>query len=172
MKKFFFLLALLALSGCVTQQRCERKFPPEIVRTDSVITKTQTIYRDTTIFVTLTPDTVFDTVHVFVRDGIANSRASIHETNLAWSKAQVVDGVLIHELRMKDSVLAFMIENAIRVSATLTEKTSGETRIVKENYVTGWQWAQIYFARIVALILGLFLVFLVIKYTIKLPSRG
>lgn len=161
-------LVIILISGCATQKRCEQKFPPQIVRTDSVITKTQTIYRDTTIFVYLPGDTVYDTVHVILRDGIANSRASIHESDLAWSKAQVVDGVLIHELRMKDTALAVMIENAIRESATLTEKSTGETRIVKENYLTGWQWVQIYFARIAALLLGLFIGFIIIKYRIKL----
>jgi hypothetical protein len=159
----------LLLSGCVTQKRCDQKFPPQLITSDSVITNTITIYRDTTIYVYLPGDTVYDTVHVTIENGIANSRPSIHETDLAWSKAQVVDGRLIHELIQKDSVLARVIENAIRESATTTDRNRIKTEIIEKNYVTGWQWFQIWMGRLFGIILLLFIGFFYVRYIARFP---
>lgn len=135
-----------------------------------MITTTKTVYRDTTIFVYLKPDTVRDTVEVIVNEGIANSRKSIHETDLAWSLAQVVDGMLVHELRTKDTAIALMIENAIRESATLTENKSTETVIQKVNELNGWQHFQVWLGRILALLLLLYLGFIFVMHRVKIPE--
>jgi hypothetical protein len=159
----------LLMSGCVTQKRCEQKFPQQIITIDSVITKTETIYRDTTIFIELPGDTIRDTVEVTVKEGIANSRPSIHETDLAWSMAQVVNGFLRHELIQKDSTLARVIENAIRESATTTEKNKIQTRIVEKNYITGWQWFQIWLGRMLMALAAMFVGYVIIRSRLKLP---
>jgi hypothetical protein len=159
----------LLMSGCVTQKRCEQKFPPQIITIDSVITKTETIYRDTTIFIELPGDTIRDTVEVTVKEGIANSRPSIHETDLAWSMAQVVNGFLQHELIQKDSTLARVIENAIRESATTTDKTKLVTKIVEKNYITSWQWFQIWLGRLLMALAAMFVGYVIIRSRLKLP---
>ena len=164
------LLLSLFVSGCVTKRACDRKFPPQIIRVDSLITITKTFYRDTTIFVYLKPDTIRDTVEVIVREGIANSRKSFHETDLSWSMAQVVDGKLIHELRTKDTAIALMIENAIRESATLTENKTSKTIIQKVNELTGWQHFQVWLGRILALLLLLYLGFIFVMHRVKIPE--
>lgn len=159
----------LLMSGCVTQKRCEQKFPQQIITIDSVITKTETIYRDTTIFIELPGDTIRDTITVEVVNGIANSRPSIHETDLAWSKAQVVNGFLQHELIQKDSTLARVIEKAIRESATTTDKTKVVTKIVEKNYITGWQWFQIWLGRLLMALAAMFVGYVIIRSRLKLP---
>jgi len=164
MKYIITIIGMLLLSGCVTERACQRKFPPQIITVDSIIQTTETIYRDTTIFVQLPADTVRDTVEVAVLNGISNSRPSIHETDLAWSKAQVINGKLFHELIQKDSVLARVIENAIRESSTNTQETKIITKVVKENYITGWQWFQIWTGRILAVLL---IAALIVKFALR-----
>jgi hypothetical protein len=149
----------LLLSGCVTQKRCEQKFPPEISTVTETITKTVTVYRDTTIFVHMPGDTVRDTIEVVVDRGIANSKPSIHETKFAWSKAQVINGLLLHQLIQKDSVLKFMLDNAIRESTTAIENKTTQTRILEKNYVTGWQWFQIWLGRILVVLIVFVVIF-------------
>lgn len=159
----------LLMSSCVTQKRCEQKFPQQIITIDSVITKTETIYRDTTIFIELPGDTIRDTITVEVINGISNSRPSIHETDLAWSMAQVVNGFLRHELIQKDSTLARVIENAIRESATTTDKTKLITKVEEKNYVTGWQWFQIWLGRLMMALAAIFVGYIIIQMKLKLP---
>ncbi|MDA3819099.1 MAG: hypothetical protein PF590_01290 [Candidatus Delongbacteria bacterium] len=163
------LFALLLLNSCITQRACREMYLLPEITVDSIITITETIYRDTTIYVTLPGVTIRDTITVYVKENVANSKASIHETDLAWSKAQVINGILLHELQMKDSVLFVVIQNAIRESATLTEKSKHETKRVKINYLTNWQWMQVYFGRAMMLILAAFIGYIVLKITKKLP---
>jgi hypothetical protein len=163
------LFVIILLSSCVTQQKCQDKFPPELITVDSIIRTTETIYRDTTIFIYLPGDTIRDTVIVEVINGIANSRPSIHETDLAWSMAQVVNGFLRHELIQKDSTLARVIENAIRESATTTDKTKLITKVEEKNYVTGWQWFQIWLGRLLMALAAMFVGYVIIRSRIKLP---
>jgi len=169
MKTFTIILVILLLTGCVTQKRCERKFPPQVIHTDSTITNTITIFRDTTIYIYLPGDTVIDTVKVDVQNGVANSRPSIHETDLAWSMAQIVDNKLIHQLIMKDKTLEMLIKNAIRENATHSERRIKVKEIVKENYLTRWQWAQLYLGRISGIFLLLYIGYKMVRRSIKIP---
>jgi hypothetical protein len=168
-KIFMLLLIASGWQSCATQKRCNKKYPPQVITSDSVITNTITIYRDTTIYVYLPGDTVRDTIEVVVKEGIANSRPSIHETDLSWSKAQVVDGRLIHELIQKDSVLARVIDNAIRESAIITDRTRIETKIIEKNFVSSWQWFQIWLGRLFGLLLLLFLGYFYVRYVARTP---
>lgn len=169
LKTILVILVTLILSGCVTQKACEKKFPPEKIRVDSIIKTTETVYRDTTIFIYLEGDTVYSVDTVFVKEGIANSLPSIHETDLIWSKAQVINNRLIHEVRQKDSVLAIVIEKAIKESAILNEKIKIEEKIVQVNYLTSFQHFEIWLGRIFAILLFLFIGYKVIRYKLKLP---
>jgi len=52
MKGFILIiLSVLLLASCVTQEKCNIKFPPEIIIKDSVHTETVIKYKDTTIYV-------------------------------------------------------------------------------------------------------------------------
>ena len=139
MKNLILLLALILLaSSCVTQRRCNRKFPPEV----KTITNTETViqYRDTVVYVTIPGDTVTapgDTVYVDRVTGLANSEASVLHTSFARSWAQVVGGVLQHELVQKDSIWKAYLQNAIREKSTHTETVSETVREV--NRLKWWQ---------------------------------
>ena len=52
-KAIAILLIALAATGCVTQRRCNMKFPPSVVeRVDSIFIDREVV-RDTTVYVTL-----------------------------------------------------------------------------------------------------------------------
>ncbi len=139
MKNLILLLALILLaSSCVTQKRCNRKFPPTVTTITNTIT--ETILRDTIVYVTLPADTVFspgDTVYIDIETGLATSKKSELETEYAKSWAQVVNGILLHELIQKDAEVEQRIKDAIREHST---HTVSETTIVKKKPVRGVIW--------------------------------
>ena len=59
----FILLGLISF-GCVTQKKCNAKFPPRIEHRDSVVYKDTIIYRDTTIFLTVPGELRIDSVPI------------------------------------------------------------------------------------------------------------
>lgn len=149
MRLILIFISLLLLSSCVTERRCARMYPPQ-ERVDSVYLQT-VVYRDTTIFVHLPGDTIRDTIHVEVVNGLIQSQRSQLETQLALSWAQVVDGMLLHELQQKDTTIARIIEQAIREASTETVVTKEVVHKVYE--LTNWQWLQLWAGRIALLLL-------------------
>ena len=137
MKHFLIILTLsLTVTSCVTQRACNRKFPPQVTTITNTVT--ETILRDTIIYVTLPAEVVTspgDTVYIDRVTGLSTSRKSTLETTYASSWAQVVNGILLHELEQKESEIEQRIENAIRESSTHTETVK---EVVKEVNVLKW----------------------------------
>ena len=137
MRRIALLLALsIAATGCVTQKRCNMKFPPSIVeRVDSVVVEKEVV-RDTTVYVTLPKDTITKTDTVVVVKGVAFS--SIIETigNYSRAVAQVKNSKLTQTLYegIADS-LAIRLEGVIRERDMYKElsKHRSETRIEYKN---------------------------------------
>jgi len=95
MKKIF-LIALLFLTACKTQQ-----LPPERHETREVV-RTEYIekLRDTTIYITLPVEVREQIIRIGTRD-----TCSTIETSLAISRAVLYDGFLHHFIQNKDTVL-------------------------------------------------------------------
>jgi hypothetical protein len=62
-----------------------------------------------------------------------------------------------------------VIENAIRESATTTDKTKVVTKIVEKNYITGWQWFQIWLGRMLMALAAMFVGYVIIRLSLILP---
>jgi len=144
MRKIFLFIAMAALFSS-----CSRKLAPVLSESIREVTKTVTIFRDTTIYIHVPGDTVFKAVPV-QKDlrGILFSKVNVLSTSLAKSKAWVEDGILKHELIQNDSSVAVLIKNAIKESATVTDKEQVVYKTITENIITGWQWFQIWAGRI------------------------
>lgn len=153
MKTLLFIL-LVTLASCATQERCTAKYPPQIKE----ITNTVTIYRDTTIFVYIKPDTVHDVKTVYVdKGGLIQSDPSFLNTRFARSKAYVLNSKLFHELTQLDDSIQAVIHNATKTEIQYIEKT---TTVEVERSLTGWQYAQIWAGRLLMLsVLVLILVY-------------
>ena len=137
MRRIALLLALsIAATGCVTQKRCNMKFPPSIVeRVDSIFIDREVV-RDTTVYVTLPKDTITKTDTVVVVKGVAFS--SIIETIGTYSRAvaQVKNSKLTQTLYegIADS-LAIRLEGVIRERDRYKalSKQRSETRVEYKN---------------------------------------
>jgi hypothetical protein len=166
MRKILFFLVLISFASCVTRKACERKFPPEvmIIRKDSIIRTTETIYRDTTIYTHIPGDSVSDTKPVLQKDGIISSDTSNLATAFAKSRAYVDNGKLIHELIQKDTLIQKKIDNAIRLTWVRAERffETSKTITIEVNRLTGWQHFQLWTLRI---LIGIIILFLLIRFT-------
>lgn len=140
MKKTIIFLSFISIfASCVTQQRCNRKFPPEtmIIRKDSIITKTQTIYRDTTILVYIPGEKKIYTDTIYIKDGKVYFKPSHLRTSFAESRAWLENGRFMHTLVQNDTTLSIHIKNAIRLTWKRAEKFYKEeiTKVVKVKFV-------------------------------------
>lgn len=131
MRYIYIILLVIVASSCATQKRCARKFPPQI-KTE-IKTVTEIVYKDTTIYVHIPGDTVTKEVIVYVTEDGSNSELSELHTEFAWSTAQVVNGILRHELFQKETEIERVIKNAVREQSTHTVEDRVE--IHREKYI-------------------------------------
>lgn len=120
MKKSLLLLILVALllSSCVTQRKCDRRFPPETYTQikDSLVIKDSVIYSYAEIPVYIKGDTVtkHDTVFKDKKTGLINSKPVYAETDFAKVTAQVVNSQLKLELVQKDSTFNVITDSLMK----------------------------------------------------------
>jgi hypothetical protein len=154
------ILSITLLSGCVTQERCIRKFSPEIVtiRTDSIIRTTETVYRDTTVYIHIPGVVQYSTDTVIIKDGIIQSRKNHITTSFAQSWAWVERGRLYHELSQNDTLIGFEVKDAIRITWERAERYYKEQQqtVVTTNKVP-------LFYKILSIIAGLFIVYYILR---------
>lgn len=142
MKHILILFAgLLLFTGCITQNKCNRKFPPEvmIIRKDSIFRETKTIIRDTTIYYHLPADTVMDSIKVYIdrKTGFVNSEVSHLSNKYANSLAWISKSQLHHKLMQNDTSIQITIKDAIQTTWSSAERfyNQSETKIVEKKFV-------------------------------------
>ena len=149
-------------SACATQERCNERYPPKVTE----VTKTVTVYRDTTVYVYIHADTVHDTKTVYIdRGGLIQSDHSMLNTRFARSTAYVKDSKLFHDLTQLDDSIASVIHNATRTEIQYIDKT---TEVPVPRDLTGWQWFQIWAGRILIGSVGLLILVIVGRLVLKI----
>lgn len=110
MKKIILLTITLIflLPSCITRKACERKFPSIEHDSISFVTNTVTVYRDTTVYIKLPGDTVYESIPI--GEGV-----SVLKTPFAKSYAWVKDGRLEHRVEQEDTVINRIFNGAIRI---------------------------------------------------------
>lgn len=135
------ILIILTFTQCTTQNKCNRKFPPQtmVITKDSIIRTTNTVYSDTTIFVYIKGDTVIDSVLIIKGTSI---RPSILTTDFAYSRAWVDFGRLKHVLRQNDTTYQLRLDNAIRATWISAEKyyNRSEVQVKEVRFIPKWAW--------------------------------
>jgi hypothetical protein len=134
MKYLIIILNLAVLSGCNVKRWCYNRYPP--VETIVTETKYDTIWRDTTIFVHIPADTVYAEKVVFKTPEGYQTDLSVLHTTYAKSTAQVLKGVLLHELFQKETEIEKTIKDAIKEHSTHTVDTI--EKVYEVPYVTPW----------------------------------
>lgn len=152
------LLIILVLSSCslTREQRIEKrrakkcelsayKWGCDWGRDTAYIreTVTNTVYRDTTVYIYVPGEKQIDSVPVLItvyKDGTVNvsTKKNTLHTSLATSQAWIENGKLRHTLIQKDSAYKAVIENAIRVSQYFVKELSKGS--VKKEYIRYLTW--------------------------------
>ncbi len=140
MKKLIILLLIAAtFTGCITEKRCNSKFPPEImvIRKDSIIRETKTIYNDTTVYVQLPAESVINTEYVYIKGDQIYFKPSYLKTSFAESRAYIENNRLQHTLTQNDTLLPVTIKNAVRLTWERAERyfNQTETKVVEKKFV-------------------------------------
>ena len=139
-----YIIVLLLLTGCITQERCYDRYPPAV----TTITETKTIIRDTTIYVYIKGDTVHDSVTVYVdKGGLIQSELSKLHTEYSDSWARVLDGRLVHRLVLNESRIASIVKGSIKYVDRVQYVKEVAPPLVT-NELTGWQWFQVWAGRL------------------------
>jgi len=179
MRKLILLCSIILLvSSCITTRterqenrrkaKCE-KYGCYSGPSDSlmIIRETTTIKEDTTIYIHVPGMIVHDTLIQVQQDpltGLVNSKKSMLQVPFATSYAWVENGRLKHELKQKDSLVQSRIMNAIRVTRIQdSEKRIKQLPPERINYLTGWQWFQVWSGRIALCILFIYILLMLIK---------
>lgn len=124
------LLISLNLVSCVTQRACYEKFPPKV----DTLYQQITLYRDTTLTMTLPPDTVTDSLRIPVVVPFSSERL-ITETDYARAEAWVVNNILYQKLFHKNTKLEQKYDSLLQVKQQLitivkeVEKPPEKTKI-------------------------------------------
>jgi len=167
MKKIIFIIFIISFgfTSCITQKKCNKRFPPQIITKDSIVYKTNTVYRDTILYVYLPADTVYDTtnvpVYIDTETGLINSDTNEIGNRYATALAWVNNSTLKQLLIQNEQTINFSIDSAIRVTKQEYENYHSET-IIKEVQYTAWYDIG---SRILAsLFLLVILIYVVIKF--------
>ena len=181
MKAIIIILIGLISTSCLTVDRISRncdKFTKVCVtevQRDTVTkieTKTEVIYRDTTIYVNIPGETVIKEVPVYIENGIIESELSILQVPYSISYAQVINSKLSHELIQTDTVMRVKLENALKV----VRKQEKVIKVLSEKYIVEIEvnspfakvCIKVVWALIVIVILGIG--FLIFKYKTRILS--
>lgn len=162
MKKIFWLIILsILLSSCVTQKRCNLKFP---VSRDSLVVVETTIVekiRDTIIY--LPADNSSATIHLKADSTgiIIQSIETTSGTNLAPPNIKLKNNTIYVDCKVDSMAIYFHLKDRLTVRSKT--ETVTKTHIEHVNYLTSWQWFQVWLGRLLLLFLLLILIFLIIK---------
>lgn len=140
MKKLLLLsFVTLMLAGCVTQKKCNEKYPPviiekEVYKHDTL--KIKEVSHDTTFIIKAGKDTViYKTDTVSISNGIVNSNKVITEGKYATATGQVVNSKLLVKLEEKSYDLEIRLKDVIKskeVYRTYYEITKSKEAITKK----------------------------------------
>lgn len=167
MKKLIILLsALLILTSCVTEKKCNRKYPPQfvVIEKDTVIYKEKIVIKDSIINVILPNDTVILTKYLTINKGIVNLDTIIKEQGIVGAMAFVNNNELGVVAYISDSTIFYKLDSAqIRVDKykeALHSRNETRVRDVVRNsafagFTIWWFW--------ITAILIAFLLYLKIK---------
>jgi len=161
MRKYILvILAVVALfaTSCVTQKKCNNKFPPQTITItkDSIVTKDSVVYKPLEVLVYIKGDTItkHDTVYVDKKTGLVNSKPIYVETEFAKAKAQVINSKLNLELIQKDSTFKVKTDSLLKEIYHWKEKYNSvvSNRVVTKEIKVGKFYVWSFYLTILALL--------------------
>jgi hypothetical protein len=125
--------------SCVTEKRCNNKFPPQIKTEYIEKVKDSIIYKYIDVPVYIKGDTVYQTDTVYISpNGLINSKPVYAETDFAKAMAKVFNSRLYLYLYQKDTTFNQRYDSVIK-EAWHYKQLSEKKQIVKEvKYIPGF----------------------------------
>jgi hypothetical protein len=128
----------IILASCATQKRCMERWPPVPVDT---VTVENTVYRDTTFYVTTPADTIRDSIQVVIPCGETQqtfaSDTMRTENKFARAAVWIVGTKLRMRLEIKSQQLSLFVDSvavANTKTVTITKTVTLEKRVVPPFY--------------------------------------
>lgn len=158
---FILIVAGILLSGCVTRKNCNRKYPPQIVRHDSIIRDTIERVRDTTIYIP--PDRAYLKAWVECDE---NGKLLMKKIENYEAGERVKPKIIVRDnyVEIECEVDSASIAHHWIETHTKAVDSNKEVTTVEINVLTGFQWFQIWGFRILG---GLLFLYIAIRVVIK-----
>lgn len=121
MKRLILLALVLALTSCVTERRCNRKYPPQQKQIDSVYI--ESVRHDTTVNIQYLPDTTQAAQPSYKPSFLSNKYC----TTAAWVKSDT----LYHNLITKQQSIPVTFRDVIRKNTRVQFHTAWLTKEVR-----------------------------------------
>lgn len=140
MKWILLIISVIFFSGCCTQKKCLRKFPPQITTEikDSIVYKDSIVIEDTTIYKTILGASIIDTFFVDVPKDIPVPKDTARaEVEFAYALAYINPRWNVQlELHQKDTLLT-IISHLKKEVWKWEKKYRTEKRVLvqKEKYI-------------------------------------
>jgi len=134
------LLSIFLISGCVSQKKCLRKFPPQITTEtkDSIIYRDSLVIQDTTIYVHILGNSIIDSIFIEVPKDIPIPKDTAKaEVEFAYALAYINPRWNVElQLHQKDTLLK-IIEYLKKESWHWEKKYRTEKKVLvqKEKYI-------------------------------------
>ena len=136
MKNLILILILFVLAcSCTTMDKCNRKYPPveSFEISDSVVTETITVYKDSLIPYKVDPDTVTLFEYIYVvkdpsRPSLIDIDSIFAENEFSMAFSWVKQSTLGLSLIQKDTTLEFLLDDAVRETHDWTKLYHSELR--------------------------------------------
>ncbi|MFA7361999.1 MAG: hypothetical protein WC139_13285 [Candidatus Kapaibacterium sp.] len=135
MKNKLIIIAIaIFFSSCVTQRKCQIKFPPQVTTIIKDSIREVIKLRDTTIYVKLPADTVTISDTIYVKDGVTVFKEIKAETILATARVWIGQNRLNLTLADKDTTLTIKLKDALKTSEFWQSKYVNEKQVVEVKY--------------------------------------
>ncbi len=156
MKKIILLILILIISyGCVTQKRCNEKYPPQVIRMDSIIYKTNTIIKDSIIYVKVPIEVGTIESNVNCDSLGAQMKKVIIENKRLKMTIEVINGKLIAVSTCREDSLQAIIQRQTTIIDSLYVKDT----LIKEpliKFEMKWYEQLFFYIGVLASLIGLF----------------
>jgi len=156
MKKIILLILILIVSySCVTQKKCNQKFPSEVITRDSIVYRTNTIIKDSIIYIKVP-------IEVGTIEGNINcdslgaqmKKVTIDNKRLKMT-IEVINGKLIAVSTCKEDSLQAIIQRQMTIIDSLHVKAT----LVKDpliKFEMKWYEQLFFYIGVIASLIGLF----------------
>ena len=165
------IILMILLQGCVTQNACNRKFPPSVLTKDSIVHSVEYVNHDTTI--TIPADSAWLKMLIECqKDSLGHwNPVVVNQQSQSGANLQILQQQMDKQgrLLLTMTALADNYKTTIALKDKIIKDLSirQKTTIQKVNFVSGWQYFQIWLGRIFGGILLLILLFFGIKFALK-----